>query len=947
MREISRGRLLHQALWEQALVGDIAQAADHVQQAVTASKTPVEKAELDLLGAVIERRMGRLDKAEFMLQRGLVLAQEAECTALNARGLRLLANLFFERGDAENACRKLNIARRLDIDSGEWCRITTRLSDIESRRGNLIRSSTLLDEIESKHGKSQPLAIRRLTNTLLLGDPKAIKKQIWHVQRAAESTEAQPRYACLLARGVAHLHTGSYSLAAKQFRKARYHNDATLQNPDLDGEARLRQAEALVAAAEQRFRAREQLDELAARLDEFQNPLLKAEIHRVHAKALRLCGDSDASDAAYERCYALTLQSDRALYRFFALREHAEALLAELSTRAGAGSLLRHVLADARSCVRLFDHPVFEWQLRVLEALASSRLAPDPEICELEECRDRLHDARAKDEISEHHRDTWTELLEADIQAARDQLKAALAKDIEAMDDVVAGLRSEDVNAHLREFTSAVGERFGADRVAMVIESDAQGTLDVIAAHGLSDGAATEVARALIDLMGPDEPALIRDLAADTNPIASKLRQTLPPPAPERSLDEAVAGAPRSALAFAIDGGGVVVGLIYLDRPTGPDRPAYRSADLRDFAFLSNGLAAVSRLASSRASHATRAMQDRLRGVTRSHGIVTRSRHFLALMDRLERVAAADIPILIRGESGTGKELVARAVHAASNRPDGPFIAVNCAAIPESLIEAELFGYRRGAFTGAERDRRGYFVAASGGTLFLDEIGELPLPLQAKFLRALEESRVTPLGRSEPVPIDTRIVAATNAGLEAGSFRQDLYYRLRGFALELPPLRDRPEDIRILADHFLAHQAVALGLPDDALRFTAEAYKLLERHDWPGNVRELRQVVHSASILRDLESNEVGADALMDHVGLRAADTQEIEAIDAGLLGRISMVADRVGATGLLAGIEHYLTDRALERSGGNQRAAARALDMGESTLRKKLEIRAREGVTE
>ena len=763
------------------------------------------------------------------------------------------------------------------------------------------------------------------------------------MQRIASPADIHAKYACLLARGVAHLHTNRPDLAAKQFRKARYLNDETLQNPDLDGEARLRQAEALIASSSHRFKALEQVAELSQRLDDFQNPLLRAEIHRVHAKALRLCDQPDASDAAYEQGYALTQQSDRALYRYFALREHAEALLAEIGLRTGADTLLRRVLADARGCVRLFDHPVFAWNLRVLEVLASSRLAPDPEIAELDECRDALRAAHARGEISEYHRDTWIARLEADLATAREQLQAALARDVDAMEEVVAGLRSEDTRAHLRAFTRSIGDRLGADRVLMVIESDAQGTLDVIAAHDLTDAQAVRVARALMPMLGPDEPALIRDLGSATDPVATALRAAFATAESSQSLDAAITtpAAPRSAMAFAIDGAGVVVGLIYVDRPLTSRVPPFRTADLRDFAFLSNGLAAVSRLASARAHRETRILKDRLRGVTRRHGILTRSDVLLRVLDRVERVAATDVPLLILGESGTGKELIARAVHAASTRSDGPFVPVNCAAIPASLIEAEFFGFQRGAFTGADREKTGYFLAADHGTIFLDEIGELPAEMQAKFLRVLEDGRVTPLGRTKAIATHFRVLAATNTDIERavdrGAFRSDLYFRLRGFSVQLPPLRDRPEDIRLLADHFLSLQAIALGFPEDTFHFTAEAYRALERHDWPGNVRELRQVVQSAAVLRDLDTQEVGLDALMEHVALEAGDSATVDRLDPGLLGRISTVADELGAPSLIATIERYLTDRALEKSGGNQRAAARSLAMGESTLRRRL----------
>jgi transcriptional regulator with GAF, ATPase, and Fis domain len=833
----------------------------------------------------------------------------------------------------------------MDVSEHLAFRLSRKLAEIEARSGRLRRSEQILAEVRFPTEWAGSVAIARLTNALFIGDPEAIKHHIRRVQRLSSPTQAQVKFACLLARGVAHLHSGRPDLAAKQCRAAHVLNAEKLQNGDFDAEARLRLAEALLASGAQPGRALRQVEELVAGLGDLQNPVLQAEIHRVHATALRRNGDPDGSDAAYEAAYALTTQMDRSLYRYFALRDHAEFLLDELRQRAGADTLLRRVLADMRACVRRFDHPVFGWHLRVLEALANSRLAPDPEIAELDECRDALRAARAAEEISAHHHDTWLARLDAELEAARRRLRESLARDVAAMDEVVAGLRSEDLRGHLQGFIRSICERLGGERAAMVIEHGSDEPLDVVVAHGMKEPEAAALARALMPILGPDDPVLIRDLASPTDPLAATVRQALAGQEGSGSLDGAIAGADgaaRSALAFAIDGGGTVVGLIYLDRALQGGRLPFRSADLRDFAFLANGLAAVSRLASARAQQATRVLQDRLRGVTRRWGIVTRSALLMRVLERMERIAATDMPLLILGESGTGKELVARAAHQASKRADGPFIAVNCAAIPATLMEAELFGHRRGAFTGADHARAGLLLAANGGTLFLDEIGELAADLQAKLLRVLENHQVTPLGGTQSVTTDFRVVAATNASLEEavarGTFRADLYYRLRGFTVTLPPLRDRPEDIRLLADYFLDLQAIADGSPEGSYRFTAEAYRTLERHRWPGNVRELRLVVQSAAVLRDPEHNEIGLDALMESVLLADGHGVTREQLDAALLGRIATVADALGTPDLLKRIEAHLVARALQRSGGNQRAAARALSMRESTLRKRMQ---------
>jgi Nif-specific regulatory protein len=233
------------------------------------------------------------------------------------------------------------------------------------------------------------------------------------------------------------------------------------------------------------------------------------------------------------------------------------------------------------------------------------------------------------------------------------------------------------------------------------------------------------------------------------------------------------------------------------------------------------------------------------------HNMVGRSRPMRALFDRIARVARTDSTILLRGESGTGKELVARAAHRNSPRAARPFIAVNCAALTESLLESELFGHEKGAFTGAIGLKKGKLELADGGTLFLDEIGELPLSLQAKLLRALQEREFDRVGGTRPVHVDFRLIAATNrdleAGIKAGQFRQDLYYRINVVTLALPALRERPDDVPVLADYFVRKHAPRSGRRVRGV--ATEALARLASHDWPGNVRELENIVEQALAL--------------------------------------------------------------------------------------------------
>ncbi len=230
-------------------------------------------------------------------------------------------------------------------------------------------------------------------------------------------------------------------------------------------------------------------------------------------------------------------------------------------------------------------------------------------------------------------------------------------------------------------------------------------------------------------------------------------------------------------------------------------------------------------------------------------GMVGDSAPMRAVFELIAKVAPADVPVLINGETGTGKELVALALHRESRRHSKPFLAENCAAVPANLLESELFGHKRGSFTGAVADRNGHFVAADGGTVFLDEIGDMPLAMQSKLLRVLQEGEVRPVGSNKSITVDVRVVAATNKNLQAmcrtGEFREDLYYRLNVITIVLPPLRERPGDVPHLVRFLLGNISKELGRP---IAIRADALTALERWRWPGNVRELDNVIRRAAV---------------------------------------------------------------------------------------------------
>jgi two-component system response regulator AtoC len=302
-------------------------------------------------------------------------------------------------------------------------------------------------------------------------------------------------------------------------------------------------------------------------------------------------------------------------------------------------------------------------------------------------------------------------------------------------------------------------------------------------------------------------------------------------------------------------------------------------------------------------------------------GIVARSKAMDAVFRLIAKVAEVRSTVLITGESGTGKELVARAIHRSSPRTKAPFVAINCGAIPENLLESELFGHKRGAYTDAHADKRGLFEEAESGTLLLDEIGELPFQLQVKLLRALQEGVVRRLGDTKDTPVDVRLIAATNRDLaEAvrdGSFREDLFYRLNVLPIHVPPLRERPEDIPLLVEHFIAH--VNRRLSTGVSGVTREASKLLLAYPWPGNVRELENVVERAMVLTD--GGAITPEDLPDK--LREPSDPVRQALGSGELS----IKKTVHA------IEQELIRRALARTGGNRTAAAKLLEISHRAL--------------
>lgn len=395
-----------------------------------------------------------------------------------------------------------------------------------------------------------------------------------------------------------------------------------------------------------------------------------------------------------------------------------------------------------------------------------------------------------------------------------------------------------------------------------------------------------------------------------------------------------------------------VLGVLQLDNR---DRPAlFDTTDLEVLGILTTNASLaldnarlIQRL--TRAERQLKRENQYLKDQTRKSTteIIGQSQALAALLSQVKKVANTRVTVLIQGETGTGKELIASALHAYSGRSQKLFVAQNCAAVPKDLLESELFGHRRGAFTGATEDKRGLFELADGGTLFLDEVAELPLALQAKLLRVLQEREIRPLGAAREKRVDVRVVAACNRDLEsevrAGRFREDLFYRLNVFPLSVPPLRERRSDIALIAKHFLKRYALEYG--SGVLAFSQEALDRLTRYDWPGNVRELENEVQRLVIQADAESQvsvELLSDRVRNSVREHSATPGAVASGRSHTAGLAPETHDREaqGSATLKQAMDEFereLVLGALARHANNKTKAAKSLGITREGLHKKL----------
>ncbi|HEY7727081.1 MAG TPA: sigma 54-interacting transcriptional regulator, partial [Candidatus Eisenbacteria bacterium] len=490
---------------------------------------------------------------------------------------------------------------------------------------------------------------------------------------------------------------------------------------------------------------------------------------------------------------------------------------------------------------------------------------------------------------------------------------AETTNEFAAFEEIRRVLSSGDAESSLGDILSIVVRRAGAAR-GFVVAPQADG-VQVVSASGLTLRAAQDLWKELARRIGVERlsraPIVTSRAGADER---------------FRDLPSALHFAPRTTLVMlplTLPSG--QAGYLYLDRPEDGLLGPFKQREVNLMAVLSNHVAvAILEHQRQRLARENLALRGRLLGTANDHGIVTRSSELLEILSLLERVAPSDATILIEGETGSGKGLLARAVHTASTRAAKPFIQVNCAALPEQLLESELFGHVQGAFTGAVRDKAGLFIEASGGTLFLDEVDKTAITTQGKLLQVLDNREVRPVGGNKATKVDVRVVCATNVNLTQriarGEFLEDLYYRLNDIIFRVPPLRERPEDIPILVEHYMRRYATELGKAVSVVE--PEVIRTFAELPWRGNVRELEKVVKRMVVL----ANDGEA------LSLRLVPRELLTPVQEAPEGPATLREE-------VAKVERRLISQALERHHWNKVQAARELDLSYPTLLQKIKL--------
>jgi transcriptional regulator with GAF, ATPase, and Fis domain/tetratricopeptide (TPR) repeat protein len=901
--------------------GDIARACGLVGQALTlynhqaaaadGSRGLILRGRLHHLAVTLDLRRERLDSAERAARTALVLFEEAGDTRRQAMAWEDLGSVAIVRHQPDLAIQLLGRALDLFEQPKKRARVRLNLALAHQQKGHYLAADTELRHAaaifkELGCTRDQILALLNAAVGHSALDDRAglatILQTIRDLGAVSHHPELHTRY--LMFRGVEASLAGDPSRAARLLRKALYINDEELQSAPLAAEIRTVLARTIVRRGERPGRAvtilRQTLDQLGPEAE----PGRRIYTLRVLALALDARGKHEEAAAAFAQAAKLVGPDLTPFVGYRLYTDHARVLLRR--SHPASAHRLQQLLENAHALAARLDVPACAREVEALKVITAARLTPEAGIVPLQELQLQIERERATNPPLQ----AW--LLTAvggELERERLQIEgaiqAAFNSDAAALQILVDGLQAENPHSSLQRIVAMARAHTGAER-ALLVGDRGDGTPALLVKSGFGTRQAEQRIAAIWAAI-PESPQLLGDSPSHT------------------------------AMLFPLRDNAVFRGLLYLDRPLGtPPRP-FTPTELKSCSLLANGLGSLIHLqrptSSPDAERPLFTINRSPRHPARYAPLVTCTTAMLRVLDMVEIVKDTDIPVLILGESGTGKELVARALHDRSRRVAGRFVALNCAAVPRDLLEAELFGHVRGAFTGAQRDRRGLFLEADGGTLFLDEIGEMPADLQAKLLRAIEDQRITPVGATRPLRVDFRVVAATNveiaAAVSAGRFRADLYYRLNGFQISLPPLRDRLDDIDLLVDHFLSEQSVG----DAIFSLTPEARRALRSYDWPGNVRELRNVVQAAAIFAQHDEGLIRTAHLPERIVHQAASAPLAEE----LLARLYASIEANGYRKIIEDVERYVLTAALERAGGNRRAAARTIALEESSVRTKL----------
>ena len=903
--------------------GDVARAAGLVKRALSkfthgcaaaeGSEGLVLRGRLLHLSVQLDLLRHHLTSAERDARTALVLFEEAGDLRRQAMAWEDLGSIALLRVRPSEAIRLFAQALSLSETAEARARLRVNLALAHQQLGGVIAADRELAqaaELFGAAGRERERVVALLNAAVgraWLGSHSGIERLIEQVREAGIVSRHPELYSrFLMLRGIVESLAGNAPGATRLLRKALYANEENLQSEELKAEIRVSLANVIARRGERPGRAITILEDVIAELDEDAGNHPRIDALRILSLAHHARGEKRRATEVFDEAEALLDQDGLVLSSFRLFVDRAACLLRDpgpIRTRA-----IRPLLQRARNLAHRIDAASCALEVELLEAELAAATAPEEGLVALDELDARLAELLEKcSAVETELLQRLAERVERVREAAREAMQRALDDNAMAVGEILKGLRSEDIRAHITRLIAAITDRVGAQRAFLAMGS---GEIDLVGAIGWEEETALPIARRLL---------------------------AEPPEGPSRGPSEEGI----TSLLFPLGRADEPAGIFYVERDAGMPPAPFGPADLKTFAFLASGLVALSRIEPPAPRSSTdpspgSSRDDLVSTAPRYTRIITRSPSMLRVLDAIDVVKDTDLPLLLLGASGTGKEMVAGAVHENGPRAGGPFVAVNCAAVPRELLEAELFGYARGAFTGAQRDKPGFFQAADGGTLFLDEIGEMPADVQAKLLRAIEEKIVIPVGSTRGQKVDFRIVAATNAAIEAavaeGVFREDLYYRLNAFQVELPSLRDRPGDIMALAEHFLAEHELRLG---DGIEFsvTSEAREALELYPWPGNVRELRNVVLASAAFAARKGGRIECATLP----ARVSGAREEAPLDEAMLARLYVSIETSGYRQILDDVERYVLAQALERSGGNRRAAARSIALEESSIRTKL----------